>query len=109
MKAKNMEQGQQEEFRKLLERLIDVFRKGKIQSIAHEPRTLSLLENFLKEYEEKNYPPVHHSKAYVLKNSYDYLVIPRSSLVGIMRANKIEDDALALPDLKRDKFIPRAP
>lgn len=108
MKAKNMKQGQPEEFRKLLERLIDAFRKGKIQSIAHEPRTLSLVEDFLEEYEEKDYPPVHHSKAYMLKNSYDYLVIPRSSLVEIMRANRIEDDAAVSPDLTRDELMTRA-
>jgi hypothetical protein len=105
MKAKNMEQGHVEEFRKLLESLIDAFRKGKIQFVSHEPRAFSLVEGFLKEYEEEGYPPVHHSKAYMLKNSSDYLVVPRSSLAGIMRTNKIEDRAVASKDLARDEIM----
>ncbi len=80
MKAKRMRRVQPTEFGKLLERLIDAFRKGRIRSIADEPRVLSMVVDFLKEYEEKDYPPVHHSKSYVLKNSSDYLVIPRSSV-----------------------------
>jgi len=59
----------------------------------------------LKEYEEKGYPPIHHSKTYMLKNSDDYLVIPRSSLVEIMGTNKVEDDASASSDSKLDEFM----
>ena len=95
MKAKNMKQGHVEEFRKLLESLIDAFRKGRTQFVSYKLRVLSLVEGFLKEYEEEGYPPVHHSKVYMLKNSSDYLVVPRSSLAGIMRTNKIEDYARA--------------
>jgi hypothetical protein len=105
MKAKNMKQGHVEEFRKLLESLIDAFRRGRIQFVSYEPRALSLVEGFLKEYEEEGYPPVHHSKAYMLKNSSDYLVVPRSSLAGIMRTNKIEDYAVASHDLARDEIM----
>jgi hypothetical protein len=105
MKAKNMKQGHVEEFRKLLESLIDAFRKGIIQSVSHEPRALSFVEGFLKEYEKKGYPPVHHSEAYMLKNSSDYLVVPRSSLAEIMRTNKIEDHAVASNDLARDEIM----
>ena len=95
MKAKNMKQGHVEEFRKLLESLIDAFRKGRMQFVSYKPRALSIVEGFLKEYKEEGYPPVHHSKAYMLKNSSDYLVVPRSSLAGIMCTNKIEDYARA--------------
>ena len=100
MKAKNMKQGHEEEFRKMLESLLNAFRKGRIESVSPEPRTLGLVENLLKEYEEEDYLPVHHSKAYMLKNSSDYLVVPRSSLAGIMRRNKIEYYAAASHDLE---------
>jgi formylmethanofuran dehydrogenase subunit E len=105
MKAKNMKQGHEKEFRKLLKSLLDVFRKGRIQSVSSESRTLSLVEDFLKEYEENGYRPVHHSKAYMLKNSSDYLVVPRSSLAGIMRKNEIEDYAVASHDLACDEIM----
>lgn len=105
VEAKNMKQGREEEFRKLLENLLDAFRKGRIQSVSAEPRTLSLLENFLKEYEEKGYPPVHHSKAYMLKNSSDYLVVPRSSLADIMLTNKNGDYAATSHDLACDETM----
>jgi hypothetical protein len=88
VKAKKMKQGPMEEFSKLLVSLIYAFRKGKIQFVSYEPRALSLVEGFLKEYEEKGYPPVHHSEAYMLKNSSDCLVVPRSSLAGIMRTKE---------------------
>jgi hypothetical protein len=105
MKAKNMKQGHVEEFRNLLESLIDAFRKGEIQSVSHEPRALSLVEDFLKEYEEEGYPLVHHSKTFMQKNSSDYLVVPRSSLTGMMRTKKIEDYAVASRDLARDEIM----
>ncbi len=105
LKARNMKQGHVEEFRKLLESLIDAFRKGRIQFVAREPRGLSLVEGFLKEYEEEGYPPVHHSKAYMLKNRSDYLVVPRSSLADMMCTNKIEDYAVASNDLARDEVM----
>ena len=79
-KAKKMKRGQPREFRELVKKLVNTLQKGRILSIAHEPRTLSLIENFLKEYEEEDYPPIHHSKVYMQKNSSDYLVIPCSSL-----------------------------
>lgn len=107
-KAKKMKRGQPAEFGKLLERLIDAFRKRRIQSIADEPRALSIVLDFLKEYEEKDYPPVHHSKSYMLKNSSDYLVIPRSSLGEITRANQIENESVASHDLARDDIMKRA-
>jgi hypothetical protein len=105
LKAKNMKQGRVAEFRKLLESLIDAFRKGRIQFVSHEPNALSLVEGFLKEYEEKGYPPVHHSEAYTLKNSSDYLVVPRSSLAAIISANIAEDYAVAPYDLARDEIM----
>ena len=105
MKAKSLEREQPEEFKKLLKRLMDAFRKGTIRFVADEPEALGLFENFLKEYEEKGYPPIHHSKTYMLKNSDDYLVIPQSSLVEIMGTNEVEDDSSASSDLKIDEFM----
>jgi hypothetical protein len=80
MKAKCMKQGQLKEYTDLLRKLVDAIRKGKIKPVTGEPRFLSLVENFLEEYEEKNYPPIHHSKTYILKNSSEYLVVPYSSV-----------------------------
>jgi hypothetical protein len=88
--------------------LIEAFRRGRIEPISHEPRTLSLVEDFLKEYEEKDYPPVHHSKSYMVKNSSDYLVIPRSGLVEITGANRTEGESVASLDLARDEIMKRA-
>jgi len=91
MEAKKMKRSSVGEFRKLLESLIDAFRKGRIQPVTYEPRALRLVEDFLEKYEDEGYPPVHHSEAYMLKSSSDYLVVPRSSVAGILRTKKIED------------------
>ena len=80
MEAKCMKQGQLKEYTGLLRRLVDAVRKRKIKPVVEEPRFLSLVENFLEEYEEKDYPPIHHSKTYMLRNSPEYLVVPYSSL-----------------------------
>jgi len=80
VKAKCMKQGQLKEYTDLLRKLVDAIRKGKIKPVTEEPRFLSLVENFLEEYEEKDYPPIHHSKIYMLRNSSEYLVLPCSSL-----------------------------
>jgi hypothetical protein len=80
VKAKCMKQGQLKEYTDLLRRLVDAIRKGKIKPVTEEPRFLSLVENFLEEYEERDYPPIHHSKTYMLRNSSEYLVVPYSSL-----------------------------
>jgi formylmethanofuran dehydrogenase subunit E len=85
--------------------LIDAFREGRIQFVSHESEALSLVEGFLREYEEKGYPPLHHSKAYMLKNGSDYLVVPRSSLVRIKRTDKIEAHAVASHDLAHARVI----
>ncbi len=88
MKAKSMKQGSIEDFKRLLEKLLKAFRKGKIKPIDDKPKALSLVEDFLREYEKSAYPPVHHSKIYMQKNTSDYLVIPRSSLTIIERTDK---------------------
>lgn len=44
----------------------------------------------------------------MLKNSSDYLVIPRLSLVEIARVNRIEDDVVASHDLASDEIMKRA-
>ena len=106
--AKKMKRGQPTEFGKLLERLIDAFRKGRIQFIADEPKALSIVLDFLKEYEEKGYPPIHHSKSYMLKNSSDYLVIPRSSLGEMTRPSQVENESVASHDLALDDIVKRA-
>jgi hypothetical protein len=80
VKVKCMKQGQLKEYTDLLWRLVDALRKGKIKPVTEEPRFLSLVENFLEEYEEKDYPPIHHSKIYMLRNSSEYLVVPYSIL-----------------------------
>ena len=45
-------------------KFVDTLEEGKIQSVSRIPRVLSLFKNFLKEYEEQDCPPVHHSKTY---------------------------------------------
>jgi len=78
--AKGMKQGQPKEYRNLLKKLVDVIVKGKIEPVTEEPRILQLIESFLKEYEEKEYPPIHHSKTYLPRNTSEYLVVPYSSI-----------------------------
>lgn len=80
VKAKSMKQGRLEEYTCLLKRLVDAIGKGKIEPVTVEPKFLSLVENFLKEYEEKDFPPIHHSETYMLRNSSEYLVLPYSGL-----------------------------
>jgi hypothetical protein len=83
MKVKNVKPGRHTEFRRLLEELIDVFQRGRIRSISDEPKALCQILDFLEEYKKSAHTPVHHSKSYMLKNTSDYLVIPRSSLYEI--------------------------
>lgn len=78
--AKSMKQGQLKEYRNLLKKLVDAIAKGKIEPGTEEPRILRLVESFLREYEEKEYPPIHHSETYMLKNTSEYLVVPYSSV-----------------------------
>ena len=78
--AKSMKQGQLKEYRNLLKKLVDAIAKGKIRPATEGPKILSLVESFLKEYEEKDYPPIHHSEIYMLKNTSEYLVVPYSSV-----------------------------
>jgi hypothetical protein len=80
MKAKNIKPGHEEEFRRFVQELIEAFQKGRIRPISDEQQVLSLALAFLEKYKKSDYPQVHHSKSYMLKNTSDYLVIPRSSL-----------------------------
>ncbi len=83
MTAKSIEQGEPKEYEALLRKLAYVIEKREIRPLTDEPMFFSLVASFLKEYEEMDYPPIHHSKDYVLKNSSEYLVIPYSSLEKI--------------------------
>jgi hypothetical protein len=80
VKAKCKKQGQLKEYIGLLRRLVETIRKGKIKPVTEERKFLSLVESFLDEYEEKDYPPIHHSKTYMIRNSSEYLVVPYSSV-----------------------------
>jgi hypothetical protein len=80
IRSKSMKKGQLKEFEELQEKLVAAVRKGRIDPLTCEPRILLLLEDFLKRYKEKGYPPIHHSEVYTQKNDAEYLVIPRSSL-----------------------------
>ena len=80
MTLKSIKQVELKEYKELLKRLVDVIGKGKIKSVTDQPRILSLVENFLKDYEKKDYPPIHHSEIYMLKNNSEYLVMPCSIL-----------------------------
>jgi hypothetical protein len=82
--AKSMKQGELKEYKALLKKLVDAIKNEEIRPLTDEPMFFSLVESFLREYEENDYPPVHHSKTYMLKNSSEYLVIPRSSLDKIV-------------------------
>ena len=77
--AKSMKQGELKEYVSLLKKLVDAITEGKIKPSTEEPRILRLVESFMKEYEEKDYPPIHHSETYMLKNTSEYLVVPYSS------------------------------
>lgn len=78
--AKSMKEGRLSEYRELLRKLVNAIRNGKIQPKNGEPKILSLVEDFLKEYEKEDYPPIHHSETYMLRNNSEYLVVPHSSL-----------------------------
>jgi len=78
VETKSMKQGELKEYVSLLKKLVDVITAGRIKPLTKEPRILRLIESFLKEYEEKDYPPIHHSEAYMLKNTSEYLVVPYS-------------------------------
>lgn len=84
MKANRMKHGQLKKYRTLLKKLVDATKRAKIKPLIEEPRFQLLVETFLKEYEEKDYPPVHHSKIYMLKNNCEYLVLPYSNLKEIL-------------------------
>ena len=83
IKANSIKHGQLKEYRTLLKKLVDAIEGAKIKPITEEPRIQLVVENFLKEYEEKDYPPIHHSEIYMLKNNCEYLVLPYSSLEEI--------------------------
>ena len=74
--VKRMKEGKSKEYADLLRKLVDSIRKGKIQPVTIEPRILSIVEKFLKECKKKDYPPIHHSEIYMLRNNSEYLVIP---------------------------------
>jgi hypothetical protein len=79
VKAKRMKHGQQKEYTDLLKKLVNAIRREKIRPLNEEPMFFSLVESFLREYEEKDFPPIHHSQTYMLRNSSEYLVVPYSS------------------------------
>lgn len=83
-KTKSMKHGQLKEYKTLLKKLVDATERAKIKPVTEEPRIRLLVENFLKEYKEKDYPPIHHSEIYMLKNNCEYLVLPYSSLEEII-------------------------
>lgn len=85
VKAKGMKQGQLKEYTGLLRKLVDTIGKGKIRPVTEEPRILLLVQTFLKEYEEKDYPPIHHSESYMLRNSSEYLVVARAIFTTFSR------------------------
>ncbi|MGD0160017.1 MAG: hypothetical protein ABSB89_06940 [Candidatus Bathyarchaeia archaeon] len=78
--AKGMKHGQLREYQDLLKKLFGALASGKIRPKTDEPNIVRPFQSFLKEYEEKNYPPIHHSKKYVLKNASEYLVVPCLSI-----------------------------
>ena len=78
--AKEMKHGQLEEYRDLLKKLLHLVATGKIRSKTDGSNMLRPVQIFIKKYQEKDYPPIHHSKNYMLKNTSEYLVVPRSSI-----------------------------
>jgi hypothetical protein len=78
--AKNMKQGELDQYKKLLQRLLDSIERGKIRPKTEESNVLQLAETFLEEYVEDDYPPIHHSKIYMLENTSEYLVLPALSM-----------------------------
>jgi hypothetical protein len=80
LSAKRIKHSRPKEYADLLKKLVDVIRREKIRPLTEEPMFLSLVESFLREYKEEDFPPIHHSQTYMLRNSSEYLVVPRSSL-----------------------------
>jgi len=105
MKAKQVKSAEPTEFRKLLKKLSETFRKGSIRFVADEPGTLRTIMDFLKEYEKEDYPLLHHSKAYMAKNSSDYLVIPQSSLNEVACTDQIRSELAALNGSALDDVV----
>jgi len=61
--AKEMKHGQLDEYRDLLKKLLHLVATGKIRSKTDRSNMLRPVQIFLKKYEEKDYPPIHHSKS----------------------------------------------
>lgn len=101
--AKSMKQGELKEYKTLLRKLVDAIEKEEIKPLIDEPMFFSLVESFLRECEENDYPPIHHSKTYMLKNSSEYLVIPYSSLDKIVRKVSLNHvvDVFSTKDIKK--------
>jgi hypothetical protein len=78
--AKGMKHSQLDEYKHLLKKLLNAVSRRQIRPKKDEPNILPPLRIFLKTYEEEDYPAIHHSKKYMLKNTSEYLVVPRSSL-----------------------------
>jgi hypothetical protein len=80
MNAKAMKKDQLEDFEELLRKLVEGLKAGKIEAVTHEPQIMLLVEDFLREQRKKGYPPIHHSKIFMQKNDYAYLVISKLSM-----------------------------
>jgi hypothetical protein len=79
-KARRMKHSHPKEYTGLLKKLVDAIRREKIRPVTEEPVFFSLVDSFLRECEEKDFPPIHHSQTYMLRNNSEYLVVPNSSL-----------------------------
>jgi hypothetical protein len=78
--AETIKHGELKEYTDLLKKLVDAIKRKKIRPLTEEPTFLSLVETFLKEYDEEGFPSIHHSHMYMERNSCDYLVVPHSVL-----------------------------
>lgn len=78
--AQVMKKGQFKEFEELLRKLVEGLRERKIEPVIHDSQILRLVEDFVRELRKKGYPPIHHSEIFMQKNTYEYLVIPSSSM-----------------------------
>jgi len=82
--ARRIEHGKTKEYTDLLKKLVDAIKRKEIRPVTEEPNFPSLVRVFLKEYEEDDFPPIHHSQTYMEKNNCDYLVVPHLGIRKIV-------------------------
>jgi hypothetical protein len=83
MKGKEEKRASTTEFSIKLDSLLKLVVSGKIRPLDSKPDLPDLAADFFADYEQKGFPPLHHSSLYSEKNS-EYLVVPLDNLHNIL-------------------------